>query len=126
MNLEKENKPWAPILEFINSPDKKYSVMMVKEWQGGEGVCPKAGQFVGPDGLVDSFIAAVRFPRTEILCCPIYYDRKHGQERSFSHHRNWLSIAHKDDCLFSRRLGISGKIIFGHSIRLRLFGKDII
>jgi len=40
--------------------------------------------------------------------------------------RNWLSIKRKDKCLFSRRNGIVGKIIFGYSIRLRLFGKDII
>jgi len=38
----------------------------------------------------------------------------------------WLSIKKVEDCLFSRRNGYVGKIIFGYSIRLRLFGKDII
>lgn len=38
----------------------------------------------------------------------------------------WLSIKKAEDCLFSRRNGYVGKIIFGYSIRLRLFGKDII
>ena len=39
---------------------------------------------------------------------------------------NWLSIKKAKDCLFSRRLGYQGKIIFGYSIRLRLFKKEII
>lgn len=39
---------------------------------------------------------------------------------------NWLSIRKAKNCLFSRRNGYEGKIIFGYSIRLRLFGKDII
>ena len=30
------------------------------------------------------------------------------------------------DCLFSRRLGIRGKIIFGYSVCLRLFNKNIL
>lgn len=38
----------------------------------------------------------------------------------------WLSIKHKNKCLFSRRNGYVGKIILGYSIRLRLFGRDII
>ena len=38
----------------------------------------------------------------------------------------WLSIKKAKDCLFSRRNGYSGKIIFGYSIRLRLFNKNII
>ncbi len=40
--------------------------------------------------------------------------------------RFWLSIRKAKNCLFGRRNGYSGKIIFGYSIRLRLFGKDII
>lgn len=40
--------------------------------------------------------------------------------------RFWLSIKHKDKCLFSRRNGYQGKIIFGYSIRLRLFGRNFI
>ncbi|HAJ79615.1 MAG TPA: hypothetical protein DCO75_07570 [Fibrobacteres bacterium] len=38
----------------------------------------------------------------------------------------WLSIKKKEKCLFSRRNGIVGKIIKGYSVRLRLFGIDII
>jgi len=38
----------------------------------------------------------------------------------------WLSIKKKGDCLFGRRNGFEGKIILGYSVRLRLFGKDII
>lgn len=38
----------------------------------------------------------------------------------------WLSIKKAKDCLFSRRLGFQGKIIFDYSVRLRLFGIDII
>ena len=38
----------------------------------------------------------------------------------------WLSIKRKDDCLFSRRNGCVGKLVFGYSIRLRLFNIDII
>ena len=38
----------------------------------------------------------------------------------------WISVKKAKDCLFSRRLGYQGKIIFGYSIRLRLFGADII
>jgi len=40
--------------------------------------------------------------------------------------KNWLSIRKASDCLFSRRNGIKGKIIFGYSVCLRLFNKDII
>jgi hypothetical protein len=40
--------------------------------------------------------------------------------------KNWFSIKKAKNCIFSRRLGYSGKIIFGYSIRFRLFGKDII
>jgi hypothetical protein len=39
------------------------------------------------------------------------------KERKF-----WLSIKHKDKCLFSRRNGFKGKIIFNYSVCLRLFG----
>jgi hypothetical protein len=42
-------------------------------------------------------------------------------EKSF-----WLSIKKASECLFSRRNGYEGKIVFGYSIRLRLFGKNII
>lgn len=38
----------------------------------------------------------------------------------------WLSIRKAKNCLFSRRLGIRGKVIFGYSICLRLFDKEII
>lgn len=38
----------------------------------------------------------------------------------------WLSIKKAKDCLFSRRCGIVGLKVFGYSIRLRLFGLDII
>jgi len=38
----------------------------------------------------------------------------------------WLSIRRAKNCPFGRRLGFSGKIVLGYSIRLRLFGKNII
>lgn len=38
----------------------------------------------------------------------------------------WLSIKPAKDCLFSRRHGYQGKIIFGYSIRLILFDINII
>lgn len=38
----------------------------------------------------------------------------------------WLSIRKAQNCLFSRRNGYFGKVIFGYSICLRLFGKDLI
>ncbi len=38
----------------------------------------------------------------------------------------WLSVKNKNDCLFSRRNGIKGKLLFGKSIRLRLFNFDMI
>ncbi len=38
----------------------------------------------------------------------------------------WLSIRKKDNCLFARRNGYMGKLIFGYSVRLRLFGKELI
>jgi hypothetical protein len=44
----------------------------------------------------------------------------------FKPKRFWISVIAKEKCLFSRRNEISGKIIFGYSVRLRLFGKDII
>ncbi len=37
-----------------------------------------------------------------------------------------LSIKKAKNCIFSRRNGYLGKIVFGYSIILRLFGKDII
>lgn len=40
--------------------------------------------------------------------------------------KHWLSVKKAKDCLFSRRNGYKGKIVFGYSIRLRLFGKEII
>ncbi len=41
-------------------------------------------------------------------------------------YRFWLSVIKKEKCLFSRQNGYRGKIIFGHSIRLRLFNINII
>ncbi len=38
----------------------------------------------------------------------------------------WLSIRKKEKCLFSRRNGYFGKLIFGYSVCLRLFGIDIL
>ncbi len=38
----------------------------------------------------------------------------------------WLSIKPAQNCLFSRRNGYEGKIIFGYSVCLRLFNIDII
>ena len=40
--------------------------------------------------------------------------------------RFWLSIIPAKECLFSRRNGHYGTLIFGYSVCLRLFGKDII
>ena len=37
-----------------------------------------------------------------------------------------LSVKHKDKCIFSRRHGYRGKVIFGYSIILILFGIEII
>jgi len=39
---------------------------------------------------------------------------------------NWLSIRKTKDCLYGRRNGHSGMRVLGFSIRLRLFGSDII
>lgn len=36
--------------------------------------------------------------------------------------RFWISIKKAKDCLFSRRNGYRGKIIFGYSICIRIFG----
>lgn len=47
-------------------------------------------------------------------------------ELNSRNYKFWLSVKHKSKCLFSRRNGLSGKLLFGYSIRLRLFGKDII
>lgn len=38
----------------------------------------------------------------------------------------WISIRKASDCLFSRRYGHVGKVVFGYSVCVRLFGKDII
>ena len=38
----------------------------------------------------------------------------------------WISIKKGNHCLFSRRNGYKGKIIYGYSICLRLFNIDII
>jgi hypothetical protein len=43
-----------------------------------------------------------------------------------NHMKFWFSIAKASKCLFSRRLGYSGKRIFGYSIRLRILSKEII
>lgn len=40
--------------------------------------------------------------------------------------RFWFSMKPKNKCLFSRRNGYVGRIVFGYSICLRLFGKIII
>jgi len=40
--------------------------------------------------------------------------------------RFWFSIRKAKNCLFARRNGYIGKVIFGYSVVLRLFGKDII
>lgn len=37
----------------------------------------------------------------------------------------WLSIINKQKCLFSRRNGYIGKLMFNHSVCLRLFGFDL-
>jgi hypothetical protein len=38
----------------------------------------------------------------------------------------WLSIKKASKCFFSRRNGYQGKVIFGYSIRLRLFKMEVI
>lgn len=38
----------------------------------------------------------------------------------------WISIVPIRHCTFSRRNGIKGRVIFGHSVCLRLFGYEII
>ncbi len=38
----------------------------------------------------------------------------------------WVSIRKVEKCLFSRRNGYVGKIIFGYSICIRIFGKNLI
>ena len=53
------------------------------------------------------------------------YEIKYKYNETTNYHF-WLSIKKAKDCLFSRRNGYQGKIIFGYSIRLRLFNKDII
>ena len=37
----------------------------------------------------------------------------------------YISIKRKDKCLFSRRNGYKGKLIFGYSVLLILFGFEI-
>ena len=39
--------------------------------------------------------------------------------------RNWLSVRKAKNCLFGRRNGYIGKLIFGYSVCFRLFGIDI-
>jgi len=51
---------------------------------------------------------------------------KAKQDFKIEKKRFWISVLWAEDCLFGRRLGIEGKIIFGYSIRLRMFGKDIV
>ncbi len=51
---------------------------------------------------------------------------KKNNQKDYPHIKNWLSIKKAKDCLFARRNGHTGKIIFGYSIRLRLFGHDLI
>jgi len=38
----------------------------------------------------------------------------------------WLSVKKASECFFSRRNGYSGKVVFGYSIRLRLFKMEVI
>jgi hypothetical protein len=38
----------------------------------------------------------------------------------------WLSIKPVGECLYSRRNGYVGMLMFGYSICLRLFGRDIL
>jgi len=40
--------------------------------------------------------------------------------------RFWVSMRRKDDCLFSRRNGYTGKLFLGYSVCVRLFGKNIL
>ena len=46
--------------------------------------------------------------------------------RDYTSKTFWISIKNKDKCLFSRRNGYTGKLIGSYSIRVRLFGKDLI
>ena len=38
----------------------------------------------------------------------------------------WISIRKAKNCLFIRRNGIRGKIIFGYSVCVRIFGKNLL
>jgi len=40
--------------------------------------------------------------------------------------RFWVSIRRADKCLFCRRHGYYGKVVFGWSICVRLFGFDLL
>lgn len=64
-----------------------------------------------------------------------YYDVKEGYSPNLKDYlsddkstnkRFWLSIKLARNCLFSRRNGYKGKILFGYSVRLRLFGRNLI
>lgn len=44
----------------------------------------------------------------------------------FFRYKFWLSIKKKENCLFSRRNGHEGKLIFGYSVCLKLFNKTIL
>jgi hypothetical protein len=51
---------------------------------------------------------------------------KHVKVNALTARTNWLSVKKAKHCAYSRRKGYSGKIIFGYSIRLRLFNKDLL
>ncbi len=57
-----------------------------------------------------------------------YFRKQKGIDITWfgNHMAFWLSIIKKDKAIFSRRLGIKGKIVFGYSIRLRILSKEII
>ena len=38
----------------------------------------------------------------------------------------WVSVKRKEKCLYSRRNGYLGTLIFGYSVMVRLFNKDIL
>jgi hypothetical protein len=50
--------------------------------------------------------------------------KPHVTSSCFVEKKFWISIRRAKNCLFSRRNGYKGKLIFGWSVCIRLFGRN--
>ena len=79
------------------------------------------GVVLFPTDYIQTMLDVIARQQKEITHCQKHLNRAKAWKNKF-----WLSVKPVDKCLFSRRLGLEGKRVFGYSVRLRVLGREVI